>query len=78
MAAKHIGLIANLDKTGAVDLLRRLYRELSDAGHTVRCHRAAAEAADLSEGEHLDLPDLRSTKYPQLQSDSIDRASGHS
>ncbi len=46
MAAQHIGLIANLDKPGAVDLLRRLRDELTDAGHHVSARRDAAEAAD--------------------------------
>ncbi len=58
MAAKHIGLIANLDKPGAVDLLRRLHRDLGAAGHSARCHREAAQAADLDVDKSLELGEL--------------------
>lgn len=58
MAAQHIGLIANLDKPGAVDLLRRLRSELTDAGHQVSVHSAAAKAADFPAAESFELPEL--------------------
>lgn len=44
MAAKYIGLIANLDKPGAVKLLVKLQGDLQSAGHSVLFHDAAADA----------------------------------
>ncbi len=46
MAEKHIGLIANLDKDGAVDLLAKLTRDLSTSGQTVHLHNESAAALE--------------------------------
>jgi len=62
MAEKHIGLIANLDKAGAVELLAKLMRDLSATGQTVHFHRESAAALSAAgvevENPPLDLPML--------------------
>lgn len=65
MAEKHIGLIANLDKHGAVELLAKLMRDLSASGQTVHFHSEAAAA--LSEaGIAVDNPPLDLAELAQV------------
>ena len=58
MAAQHIGLIANLDKLGAANLLRRLHDDLTEAGHQVSLQRDAARAAGFDDDQGLELAEL--------------------
>jgi NAD+ kinase len=58
MAAQHIGLIANLDKPGAADLLRRLHDDLTEAGHQVSFQRDSGKAAGFEKEDGLKLADL--------------------
>jgi len=65
MAEKHIGLIANLDKDGAVELLAKLMRDLRASGQTVHFHKEAAEALDAA-GIEIENPPLELGKLAEI------------